>query len=79
MCKYMCNFAVFDESELSRHGWSSSRVQTDGTPTTSTTTTTSGDLCAVAEYKGDGYCDDANNVAACDFDGGDCCDGVGSE
>merc|ERR1711907_659430 len=24
-------------------------------------------------YKGDGYCDDGNNHAGCDFDGGDCC------
>ena len=22
---------------------------------------------------GDGYCDDVNNNAGCDFDGGDCC------
>ena len=25
------------------------------------------------EYQGDGYCDDSNNHAGCDFDGGDCC------
>ena len=25
------------------------------------------------EWQGDGYCDDENNMAACDWDGGDCC------
>jgi len=29
--------------------------------------------CAVAKYKGDGICDDHNNVKKCDWDGGDCC------
>ena len=29
--------------------------------------------CGSPEYKGDGYCDDDNNNAGCDFDGGDCC------
>merc|ERR1712025_1233737 len=29
--------------------------------------------CAVPIWKGDGYCDDENNVAGCEFDGGDCC------
>ena len=29
--------------------------------------------CAVPNWKGDGWCDDENNVASCDFDGGDCC------
>ena len=24
-------------------------------------------------FLGDGYCDDANNLEACAFDGGDCC------
>ena len=24
-------------------------------------------------FVGDGYCDDANNLEACGFDGGDCC------
>ena len=26
-----------------------------------------------AEYIGDGYCDDMNNVEDCQYDGGDCC------
>ena len=29
--------------------------------------------CAKPKFKGDGNCDDANNNAACDYDGGDCC------
>lgn len=29
--------------------------------------------CGSEQYKGDGNCDDENNVADCDFDGGDCC------
>ena len=26
-----------------------------------------------ADYIGDGYCDDDNNIEGCQFDGGDCC------
>ena len=29
--------------------------------------------CEHLEWKGDGECDDKNNVATCDWDGGDCC------
>jgi hypothetical protein len=29
--------------------------------------------CGIAQYKGDGNCDDENNSKACDYDGGDCC------
>merc|ERR1712223_1702105 len=29
--------------------------------------------CQVPSWKGDGYCDDVNNVAGCAFDCGDCC------
>ena len=29
--------------------------------------------CEKPSWKGDGYCDDMNNVASCDYDGGDCC------
>jgi len=29
--------------------------------------------CEVPEWQADGYCDDENNNAACNFDGGDCC------
>ena len=30
--------------------------------------------CADPKHQGDGYCDDANNVAGCGFDLGDCCE-----
>ena len=30
--------------------------------------------CGQEKYKGDGNCDDDNNNAGCDFDGGDCCE-----
>jgi len=29
--------------------------------------------CELPDYKGDGYCDDENNNAGCEYDGGDCC------
>ena len=29
--------------------------------------------CWDPDYIGDGYCDDGNNKAECNFDGGDCC------
>ena len=29
--------------------------------------------CGSPNYKGDGFCDDINNVAGCDWDDGDCC------
>ena len=29
--------------------------------------------CVQPKYKGDGNCDDKNNFAVCDYDGGDCC------
>merc|ERR1712032_639421 len=29
--------------------------------------------CGQKEYRGDGNCDDDNNNAGCEFDGGDCC------
>merc|ERR1712159_22083 len=29
--------------------------------------------CRLPKYKGDAHCDDANNKASCDWDGGDCC------
>ena len=35
------------------------------------TTTTA--ACGAPGYKGDGNCDDENNKASCDYDGGDCC------
>ena len=35
--------------------------------------TTPPPTCAKKAYKGDGQCDDNNNNAGCDYDGGDCC------
>lgn len=29
--------------------------------------------CQTDGWKGDGFCDDENNVCGCDWDGGDCC------
>lgn len=29
--------------------------------------------CGAADYKGDGNCDDDNNIRGCAWDGGDCC------
>ena len=34
-----------------------------------------GDGCEYPQYEGDTYCDDGNNNAGCNFDGGDCCPG----
>jgi hypothetical protein len=44
------------------------------------TVASEGATCKTPDYFGDGFCDDENNVAACLFDGGDCCEstcGVG--
>ena len=38
-----------------------------------TTTSTTPPACIKPNWKGDGFCDDMNNVASCDYDGGDCC------
>ena len=35
-----------------------------------------GAACEKTAWSGDGYCDDGNNVGACDWDGGDCCGGL---
>ena len=29
--------------------------------------------CPAADWTGDGFCDDSNNILECDYDGGDCC------
>merc|ERR1712037_557423 len=29
--------------------------------------------CGAPKFKGDGFCDDNNNVGGCAWDGGDCC------
>merc|ERR1712025_1028835 len=35
--------------------------------------------CSDPHLKGDGYCDDENNVESCDYDGGDCCHTPGKD
>ena len=40
------------------------------TTTTTTTTTTQSSECAVPGWQGDSYCDDDNNNAGCNWDGG---------
>jgi hypothetical protein len=30
-------------------------------------------ICSVHAFKGDGFCDDQNNICGCGWDGGDCC------
>ncbi len=46
---------------------------TTSAPVTTTTAAGSSSGCGKALFKGDGYCDDVNNNAACGYDGGDCC------
>ena len=29
--------------------------------------------CLKPQWRGDGICDDENNIASCDYDEGDCC------
>ena len=38
-----------------------------------TTTTAPPSSCGIPDEKGDGWCDDANNNAGCNWDDGDCC------
>lgn len=49
----------------------------DGSTTATTTpfppTTTKSPTCAIPLYYNDTWCDDENNNAACNWDGGDCC------
>merc|ERR1712032_1025858 len=42
-------------------------------PNAPSTTTTKKPDCGDKKYKGDGQCDDNNNLKSCDWDGGDCC------
>ena len=50
--------------------------ETSGEATTTTTTTTTTTVAAecITSWIGDSFCDDENNVAECEFDGGDCCE-----
>ena len=42
-------------------------------PTTISSTTNHPEPCEYPQYKGDNICDDGNNNAGCNWDGGDCC------
>ena len=46
---------------------------TTTTTTSTTTTSTTSSVCARPDWQADNYCDDINNNAECNYDGGDCC------
>ncbi len=71
------DIAPFGGGSTAQPAASSASTTTTASTTTATVTSTKAS-CAVEQFKGDGYCDDGNNVAACDFDGGDCCNNKGS-
>ena len=48
--------------------------ETSGEATTTTTTTTTVAAECITSWIGDSFCDDENNMAECEFDGGDCCE-----
>ena len=52
--------------------WIKQHMEDPGSPPTSTTAPPSTG-CQNNDYVGDNYCDDGNNNAGCNFDGGDCC------
>ena len=47
--------------------------KTTTTPTGTTTTEPTTNECEKPDWIGDTYCDDETNNAACNWDGGDCC------
>jgi len=53
--------------------WCSECACLDPAYTGTTAEATAGGDCASPYYQADGECDDENNVASCDYDGGDCC------
>ena len=54
--------------------WVKSNMGCEETSTTTTSTTiTTSTGCAKPNWLGDNYCDDVNNNAECNYDGGDCC------
>ena len=59
------------DSSVDRSGYYAKIHTLEVHTTTTAKPTTSG--CAYPGYKGDNYCDDENNNANCDYDGGDCC------
>ena len=67
----ICSF--FLSIFIGHHIWLINWIISSATTNTSGITTTSQDSSSACDYKGDGYCDDENNNANCEFDGGDCC------
>lgn len=64
-----------EEAEiLEGDGITSTPGDEDIAGTATQTTGTDSKLCLAPNWLGDSYCDDANNVAECDFDQGDCCE-----
>ena len=53
--------------------WIKSHMEVPTTTTTTTTTTEAPEACVYPHWQGDNWCDDENNNAGCNYDGGDCC------
>ena len=51
--------------------WVKSNMGCEATSTTTVSSTTSG--CARPDWQADNYCNDIDNNAECNYDGGDCC------
>ena len=58
MCRILCSFESISQCKCLDPNYQG------GAETT---------VCSKPGYKGDGNCDDENNVATCEYDGGDCC------
>ena len=52
---------------------STTEAPTTEAPSTEAPTTETPGTCGLPNYVGDNYCDDKNNNAGCNYDGGDCC------
>ena len=64
-----------DQYQTDNPEWHKSVPTCDNPTYESSTTTTapSSTGCGSPNWKGDNYCDDDNNNAGCEWDGGDCC------
>ena len=75
MCQSVCRNLKNQFLEIAAPnacGGTSPPGPTTSAPGTTTTEAPAGD-CVFPNWKGDGWCDDENNVESCDWDGGDCC------
>eukprot|EP00095_Tigriopus_kingsejongensis_P006351 maker-scaffold390_size186308-snap-gene-0.34 protein:Tk06351 transcript:maker-scaffold390_size186308-snap-gene-0.34-mRNA-1 annotation:"polymorphic outer membrane protein g i family" len=71
-----CGFDAGDCCDKRTAAWNAFCVKCECVGPNITTTTPKPmkvDLCPSPHFKGDGFCDDNNNLAACQYDGGDCC------